>query len=99
MGAYRLLRVNRMDQPTFEQLQADFREQWRHRRGRHRATARESASGPSYYVVRRHRVGPGLLGFTRRMLDSGALSTTKAARILGVKPPQVGKMLRPANAR
>ena len=99
MVAYRLLRANRMDQPTFKRLQEDSRKQWRHRRDRHRATARESAGGPSYYVVRRHRVGPGLLGFTRRMLDSGALSTTKAARILGVKPPQVGKMLRPAKAR
>ena len=98
MVAYRLLRANRIDPPTFERLQADFREQWRHHRDRHRATARESTGGPSYYVVRRHRVGPGLLSFTGRMLDSGALSTTKAARILGVKPPQVGKMLRPAKA-
>ena len=99
MVAYRLLRANRIDLPTFEQLQADFRKQWRHHRDRHRARARESTSGPSYYVVRRHRVGQGLLRFTRRMLDSGALSTTKAARILGVKPPHVGKMLRSPKAR
>lgn len=99
MVAYRLLRANRMDRPTFERLQADFREQWRQHRDRHRAKAHESAGGPNHYVVRRHQVGQGLLGFARRMLDSGALSTTKAARILGVKPAQVGKMLRPAEAR
>ena len=58
-----------------------------------------SDGGPSYYVVRRHRVGQALLSFTRRMVDSGALSTTKAAKILGIKPAQVGKMLRPPRAR
>ena len=46
-----------------------------------------SEGGPSFYVVRRHRVGQRLLRLTCRMLASGALSTTKAARILGVKPP------------
>ena len=99
MVAYRLLRANRIDQPTFERLRTGFREQWRQLRARDRARARKSEGGPSYYVVRRHRVGPGLLSFTRRMLDSGALSTTKAAKVLGVKPAQVGKMLRPAKAR
>ncbi len=99
MVAYRLLRANRIDQPTFERLRVDFREQWRQFRDRQRARARESGGGPSYYAVRRHRVGQGLLSFTRRMVSSGALSTTKAAKILGVKPAQVGKMLRPATAR
>ena len=99
MVAYRLLRANRIDRPTFERLRADFRQKWRQLRDRYRATARKSEGGPSYYVVRRHRVGQGLLSFTRRMVGSGALSTTKAARILGVKPPQVGRMLRPVKAR
>ena len=99
MVAYRLLRASRIDRSTFERLRADFREQWRQLRARHRERARKSEGGPSYYVVRRYRVGQGLLGFTRRMVDSRGLSTTKAARILGVKPAQVGKMLRPAKAR
>ena len=99
MVAYRLLRADRIARPTFESLRADFREQWRQLRDRHRARARKSEGGPSYYVVRRHRVGQRLLSFTRRMVDSKALSTTKAARILGVKPAQVGKMLRSAKAR
>ena len=99
MVAYRLLRTNRIDRPTFERLQADFREQWRQNRAERRARARESESGPTYYAIRRHRVGKGLLGFTHRMVGSGALSTTKAARILGVKPAHLGKMLSPPKAR
>ena len=99
MVAYRLLRANRIDRPAFESLRADFHEQWRQLRDGRRARTRKSEGGPSYYTVRRHRVGQGLLRFTSRMVDSGALSTTKAARVLGVKPAQVGKMLRPAKAR
>ena len=99
MVAYRLLRANRIERQTFEHLRTQFREQWRELRARHRARARKSEGAPSYYVVRRHRVGPALLGFTRRMVDSGALSTTKAARVLGVRPGQVGRMLRGSKAR
>ena len=99
MVAYRLLRANRLDRSTFEHLRAEFRDEWRQLRDRRRTRQRESEGGPSYYAVRRHRVGQGLLKFTRRLVGSGALSTTKAARILGVKPPHVGNMLRPARAR
>ena len=96
MVAYRLLRANRIDRSTYEHLRAEFREEWQQVRDRRRTRQREAEGGPNYYAVRRHRVGHGLLTFTRRLLGSGALSTTKAARILGVKPPHVGKMLRPA---
>ena len=99
MVAYRLLRAKRIDSQIFDLLRAAFGEGWRQERERQRARARESVGGPDYYTVRRHRVGQGLLTFSRRMVDSGALSTTKAARILGVKPPQVGRMLRPTRAR
>ena len=99
MVAYRLLRAGRIDQRTFERLYSDFGEHWQQQRDRRRAQARGSDGGPDYYVVRRQRVGQALLGFARRMLESGALSTTRAARILGVKPAQVGRMLRSARAR
>ena len=99
MVAYRLLRAGRIDQPAFDRLRSAFGERWRRQRDRSRAKARESEGGPDYYVVRRHRVGQALLRFAGRMVDSGALSTTKAARILGVRPAQVGRMLRPDRAR
>lgn len=49
--------------------------------------------GPNYYVVRRHRIGPGLVSVVRRMIAGGALSTTKAGKVLGVKPTAVGRMI------
>ncbi len=99
MVAYRLLCADRIDRATFRRLRARYREHWRQARDRQRAKNRDSDGGPTYYVVRRHRAGPRLLDFTRRMLDSRALSTTKAARILGVKPSHVGEMVRPSTPR
>ena len=98
MVAYRLLRSGRIDQQNFNRLRTEFAALWNRDRNRRREKARESEGGPNYYVVRRHRVGEALLWFTRRMMRSGALSTTKAAKILGVKPRQVGKLLPPARA-
>lgn len=94
MVAYQLLRTNRIHQQAFDALREIFRERWLHKRDRQRALARESDSGPNYYVVRRHRVGHALLRLTSRMVESDALSITKAAIILDVKPLQVSKMLR-----
>ena len=98
MVAYRLLRAKRIDQQAYDALREVFRERWLHKRDRQRARAHESDGGPNYYVVRRHRVGHALLRITSRMVESDALSITKAAMILDVKPVQVDKMLRQASA-
>jgi Zn-dependent peptidase ImmA (M78 family) len=49
--------------------------------------------GPDYYVVRRHRLGPGLTSLVRRMVATGALSIPKAGKVLGVKPTAVDKIV------
>lgn len=47
---------------------------------------------PDYYVVRRHRVGQGLLNLVNRMVAGGALTTTRAGKVLGVRPTAIGRM-------
>ena len=95
MVAYRLLRIGHIDQRIFDLLSSAFGAHWQRERDRRRAQSRKSEGGPNYYVVSRHRVGQAMQDFAQRMMESGALSTTKAARILGVKPTQVGALLRP----
>ncbi|MDP2619579.1 MAG: XRE family transcriptional regulator [Hyphomicrobiales bacterium] len=53
----------------------------------------KAETGPDYYVVRRHRVGPGLIGLVKRMVAIGTLTTTKAGRVLGVKPTAVNRLV------
>ena len=86
---YRLYRANLIGQVQWEQLRETFRRQWLDRRDSQRDAAREEEGGPSYYVVKRHRVGSALLSTTARLLAAGALSTTKAGQVLGVRPNNV----------
>lgn len=86
MVAYNLWRADRITGATYRHLadrfDADRLEQAR----------RDVAGAPDYYVVRRHRVGQGLLRLVDRMVSGGALTTTKAGRVLGVKPTAVSRM-------
>ena len=89
MVAYASLRSGLIDLGTYGDLANRFREQWRQGRAARRARASEQDGGPSYYVVRRHRIGNALIDLARRMIDARALTTSKAATILGVKPKNV----------
>ena len=85
MVAYRLYQVHVIDHETWRLLSATFRDLWLNQRESRRRQARQQTGGPNFYVVKRHRVGSALLDFTGRMLDAGALTTSKAAKVLGVK--------------
>ena len=95
MVAYRAFSNRMIRRDTFNSLYAMFRQQWQQERSRRRERSRDSDGGPSYYVVRRNRVGQGIIRLAGRMMRSGAFSTSGAARMLGVKPTQVGEMLSP----
>ena len=88
--AYRLLAAERISHDLWQEAHARFRMLWQRERLRARAAARENDSGgPSYYIVRRHKLGKALLSFVRQQLDAGDLTPSKAAKILGVKARSV----------
>ena len=95
MVAYRAHRADLISRSTYRNLDSLFRSQWTHERNRRRERNRDIDGGPDHYVVRRHRVGQGLIQLTGRMMQSGAFSTSEAAKVLGVKPTRVGEMLSP----
>jgi Zn-dependent peptidase ImmA (M78 family) len=92
MVAYRLLRDGRISKRLWEDLNAHFTTQWLHYK-QEAEKNKAGTGGPSYYVVRRHRVGQALLGLVRRSLDDGTITYTKASRVLGVKPRNVEPLL------
>ena len=93
MVASRLLRTGRIDQRMFDCHREEFGSQRRRKRDPRRSKARQSEVQVPNYMVRRHRIGNALLKLTRRMMDSHALPTTRAARILGVRPAHVEELL------
>jgi Zn-dependent peptidase ImmA (M78 family)/transcriptional regulator with XRE-family HTH domain len=88
MVAYKLYREGIISREIWSAVTGFFRQQWVANRDTAR-DARNGDSGPSYYVVRRHRLGERLLKLSGRMLFEGVLSPSKAAAILGVKPNNV----------
>ncbi|MCE0507280.1 ImmA/IrrE family metallo-endopeptidase [Roseivivax sp. GX 12232] len=93
MVAYRMWRTDRLDTATYQSVHAAYGARWRQFRDSEKAKARNSAGGPSYYVVRRHRVGDAMLQFVGRSLRSDVITHTKAAKLLGVRPTGVEPML------
>ncbi len=93
MIAYRLYRSGAIEPETWRRLGTAFREQWLQARADRREGAREKQGGPSYYVVRRHRVGMALINLVRRMMAGGTLTTSKAGKVLGVKPRNVQALI------
>lgn len=89
MVAYNLLRSNLINGAVYRNLSDVFDAD----RIARKEAGQKSGGAPDYYVVRRHRVGQGLVGLVKRMVAAGGLSTTKAGTVLGVKPTAVLRLL------
>lgn len=97
MVAYSLYRSQFLTEQSWKTLTAWLAAQWR--KGRDAKKERErDKTGPNYYVVRRHRLGHALLSLVSRSVDEGALTPTRASKILGVKPRSVAPLLGPISA-
>lgn len=96
MIAYRFWRANRIDDGVYSQLVATYISRWRSTEAKHNLVDQSSKSGPSYYTVRRHKLGKALVNLVRRTLKDENLTHTKAAMILGVNPGNVEMLLKGA---
>ena len=93
MVAYKLLRADVIAEATWRQAAEQLRQEWIASRMRQEEADSGDSGGPSYYVVKRHRLGNALLETVRRSLGEGILTHTKAAQVLGVKPRNVDPLL------
>jgi Zn-dependent peptidase ImmA (M78 family) len=98
MVAYRLLRAKRIAQDQWQDIRARSKQAWEKSRAERKGRRVGRKGGPDYYIVRRHRLGNNLIAFVARMLDEGAITTSKAARILGVKPANVRLLIERTDA-
>ena len=91
MVAYKVYRAGEITYSTYDSIASYFRQQWLEDRSARREQQRDS--NPSPYITRRHRIGNGLITLVKRLMDAGELSTNRAARVLGVKPTQVHRLV------
>ena len=93
MIAYRLYRQRTIDRATWQKLGERFRARWEAERKRQKLRTQQRPGSPDYYVVRRFRLGTALIEFVAATMAAGALPTSKAAHVLGVKAKQVQSLL------
>ena len=93
MVTYKAFQAGRINKESYRELLGIFRGHWQAERERVRARSRDQEGGASFYAVRRHRLGERLAESVRRWAASEALSTSKAAFILGVKSRHVHPLL------
>lgn len=86
--AYRLFTSGFIQENIWSALSQKLRELWAAQKAAAKE-GRDSSSGPSYYVVRRHKLGGAIVSLVQRTMREGALTATKAGRVLGVKPANV----------
>lgn len=96
--AYKLLRVNIITQARWRELDKHYEDEWNASRTQ-QATKDRNEGGPSYYVVKRHRLGHALLDLVKNSLVEGFLTPTKAGQVLGVKPHNVDPLIYVAGLR
>ena len=53
----------------------------------------DDGQGPSYYTIRKHRLGEALLRLVGRTLRANELTHTKAGKLLGVRASSVEPLL------
>jgi len=90
--SYRLLRQGSINKELWFKLSRHYKELWLSFKEKQRKKNNTQDGGPSYFVVRRNKLGNALINFAERMTYSGVLTTTKAGLLLGVKPLKVHKL-------
>ncbi len=94
MVAYRLYRLGMFSHVDWRALSRHYRDKWAAKR---EAELGRAQGGPSYYKVRRHRLGARMLDVVRLLVASGELTTIKAGRLLAVAANNVHRVLSKAS--
>ena len=89
--AYRLYREGFIKKALWGKLSEFYSQQWSTHRDKEKEKMKQSAGGPSYYLVKKYKLG-ALVGLAQRFAYSGTLSTTRTGLLLGIRPLKVHRL-------
>jgi hypothetical protein len=98
MVAYKLLRVKVISNTRWRELNKHYQDEWLAKQAQPSSKDKKKG-GPSYYVLKRHRLGLPLLDLVKNSLMEGFLTHTRAGLVLGVKPRNVDPLINMAGMR
>ena len=96
MVAYKLYRRGAFNFEKYLELQTSFQKFFINQRRKERE--HRAGGGPSYYKIRKHRLGKNLLRFVEQMMHEGNLTPTKASKVLGINANKVYTLFEQANS-
>lgn len=91
--AYRLYKSRIISHEFWSQIRNSLHDDWARLNSVTPDSEEKKKDGPSYYVVKRQRLGKRLLDFVDQSLKNGQLTPTKAGIVLQVKPRNVKPLL------
>jgi Zn-dependent peptidase ImmA (M78 family) len=94
MVALRFHRLGWIKPALYRDLTADYAARWAAAKQREKEKSKEDEGGPSYYKLRKYKLGNALIDVVRRALRGDQLTDTKAAKVLGMKPGSVEPLLK-----
>lgn len=86
MVAYKLFSYQRIDERMWDRLRHEFTLLWMEADQAKRKTNKDAKGGPTYYTIRRHRLGKNFISQVNQLVRGGELTTVKASKILGIAP-------------
>lgn len=89
--AYKLYRRGSINKVRWQELDEFYLKQWNEKKAQQKTKARAQKGGPNYYVMQKFKLG-SLAEVAQRLNSSGALSTTKAGILLGIKTIKVHRL-------
>ena len=92
MLAYNLYLQNKISKNYWQRLQREYRDNWLAAKIEKKEN-RKGGAGPSYYIVRRHRLGENIISTVHRMVLSGSLTTVNAGKVLGISPKNLQRLV------
>lgn len=93
MVAYKLYRADFITFKKFLEYKVSFKEDWLKFKKQERQKAKENNVKGLYYPTKRQRIGAALINLVGRMMYEGAITTTKAGKVLGVRAQNVQGVL------
>jgi Zn-dependent peptidase ImmA (M78 family)/transcriptional regulator with XRE-family HTH domain len=88
-----LRRGKLIDAVTSHELLAEYKAHWEGQQQKKKMKQQETEGGPNYYVVKKNYLGNRIVAVVREAIDEKLVSSSRAARVLGVNPMKLESII------
>jgi len=90
--AYRLYITGVVTKDEWIETSSFYREEWRKAKARLKEENKNKEGAPDYFTVKKYKLGNALVSDVARLANSGALTSTKAGLVLGMRALKIHRL-------